>query len=170
MTDQKFDPIANMQMMIDQSPDTPQDNPDMSMAPPFVRGMNLKGLLFKRVAVGEFDMEWTVDPHLTHYDGMVQGGIVNVIADTGQSFAYGSTSTEPDSFSTAEFTTRFLRPMKSGDVIDVLSKVINRSKRLGIVETKFINQETGKLCAIVTGSWMNVVRDLGPPPPSPSPE
>jgi acyl-coenzyme A thioesterase PaaI-like protein len=52
-------------------------------------------------------MVWTVEHHLTHYDGMVQGGVVNVIADTGQSFAYATTSTVAEVFSTAEFTTRF---------------------------------------------------------------
>jgi acyl-coenzyme A thioesterase PaaI-like protein len=52
-------------------------------------------------------MAWTVEAHLTHSDGMVQGGVVNVIADTGQFFAYATSSTEPEMFSTAEFTTRF---------------------------------------------------------------
>jgi uncharacterized protein (TIGR00369 family) len=131
------------------------------MAPPFVRGMDLTGLQFTQVGVGEFNMVWTIDPHLTHYDGMVQGGIVNVIADTGQSFAYATTSAGPETFSTAEFTTRFFRPMKTGNVIDVRSRVINRSRRLGVVETRFTQSGTDKLCAIVTGSWMVVDRDFG---------
>ncbi len=108
-------------------------------------------------------MVWTIEAHLTHYDGMVQGGIVNVIADTGQSFAYSTTSKEMEAFSTADFVTRFIRPMKTGDVIEVNSEVVNRSRRLGIVETRFINQQTGKLCVTVTGSWMIVNRDFGGP-------
>jgi len=164
MTDKPYDPVANVQMMMDMPVPTDADgNPDMSMAPPFVRGMNLTGLKFTRVAIGEFDMEWMIDDHLTHYDGMVQGGIVNVIADTGQSFAYSTTSKQMEMFSTADFATRFFRPMKAGEMIDVKSIVVNRSRRLGIVETKFTNRETGKLCATVTGSWMVVEnRDLGP--------
>ena len=161
MTEEKYDPVANIQAMIDMPPPMKDGEPDMSMAPPFVRGMNLTGLQFTRVARGEFDMEWVIDEHLTHYDGLVQGGIVNVIADTGQSFAYSTTSEKMESFSTAEFTTRFFRPMKTGDVIDVKSHVVNRSRRLGIVESRFTNRETGKLCAIVTGSWMIVDRDFG---------
>jgi acyl-coenzyme A thioesterase PaaI-like protein len=51
--------------------------------------------------------------------------------------------------------------MKTGDVIDVRSRVINRSRRLGVVETRFTNQATDKFCAIVTGSWMVVDRDFG---------
>lgn len=133
------------------------------MAPPFVQGMDLTGLRFTRVSPGQFDMVWTIEAHLTHYDGMVQGGIVNVIADTGQSFAYSTTSKEMEAFSTADFVTRFIRPMKTGDVIEVNSEVVNRSRRLGIVETRFINQQTGKLCVTVTGSWMIVNRDFGGP-------
>lgn len=164
MTDQPFDPVANIQMMIDADVPLVDGKPDMSMAPPFVRGMDLRGLKFTRVSAGEFDMEWTIEAHLTHYDGMVQGGIVNVIADTGQSFAYSTTSTQMEAFSTADFATRFFRPMKVGDVVDVKSHVVNRSRRLGIVETQFINRETGKICAIVTGSWMIVNRDFGNAP------
>ncbi len=161
MSKAEFNPIKDIQQLIDSAVNGTGEDLDLSMAPPFVRGMDLTGLQFTQVGVGEFDMVWTIDPHLTHYDGMVQGGIVNVIADTGQSFAYATTSAGPETFSTAEFTTRFFRPMKTGNVIDVRSHVINRSRRLGVVETRFTQWGTDKLCAIVTGSWMVVDRDFG---------
>ena len=161
MSKAEFNPIKDIQQLIDSAVNGTGEDLDLSMAPPFVRGMDLTGLQFTQVGVGEFDMVWTIDPHLTHYDGMVQGGIVNVIADTGQSFAYATTSAGPETFSTAEFTTRFFRPMKTGNVIDVRSRVINRSRRLGVVETRFTQSGTDKLCAIVTGSWMVVDRDFG---------
>lgn len=72
---------------------------DLHTAPPYVRGMGLFGLVFKAVSYGRFDMEWTVAAHLTHFDGIVQGGIVNVIADTDQSFAFYSTATSDESYS-----------------------------------------------------------------------
>ena len=161
MSTTEFDPIKGIQELIDSAVNATGEDLDLSMAPPFVSGMDLTGLLFTRVAVGEFDMVWTVEHHLTHYDGMVQGGVVNVIADTGQSFAYATTSTVAEVFSTAEFTTRFFRPMKTGNIIDVRSRVVNRSWRLGVVETRFTQSGTDKLCAIVTGSWMVVDRDFG---------
>ena len=161
MSTTEFNPIKDIQQLIDGELNAEGEELDLSMAPPFVRGMDLAGLHFTRVAASEFDMVWTVDPHLTHYDGVVQGGVVNVIADTGQSFAYATTSTVPETFSTAEFTTRFFRPIKSGNVIDVRSRVINRSRRLGVVETRFIERESSKLCATVTGAWMVVDRDFG---------
>jgi len=146
--------LKNIQMMID-SP------ADLSEAPPFVRGMDLSGLSFTKVEYGHFEMEWRVDAHLTHYDGIVPGGVVNVIADSGQSFAFYSTSREPEAYSTSEFTTRFLRPIQAGDTIHVVNEVVNRSKRLCIIEARMYNRATGKLCAMVTGTWMMADRELG---------
>ena len=106
MSEEKSDAIQQIQALID-------GPADASGAPPFVRGMDLSGVVFKSVSFGRFELEWRVDAHLTHFDGIVQGGIVNVIADTGQSFAFWSTSTSPETYSTSEFTTRFFRPMKT---------------------------------------------------------
>lgn len=153
MNTQSSESIQNIQSMID-------GGADISKAPPFVRGMDLSGLVFKAVSYGRFDMEWTIGAHLTHFDGIVQGGVVNVIADNGQSFAFYSIATDQESYSTSEFTTRFFRPMQTGDVIDVISEVVNRSRRVCTVDTKMINQETGKLCAMITGSWMIAERNL----------
>lgn len=148
-----LDPISEIQKIID-------GEHDISQAPPYVRGMDLTAVRFNSVSLGRFDMEWDVEQHLTHYDGIVQGGVVNVVADMGQSFAFGTTSKGPETFSTAEFTTRFFRPIMTGQMIDVVSEVVNRSRRLGVVESKFTNRETRKLCAVVTGAWMVVQRDF----------
>lgn len=153
MTEAFLDPIAQIQAMID-------GPSDISQAPPYVRGMDLSGVEFTSVKVGRFDMQWTVAAHLTHYDGIVQGGVVNVVADTGQSFAFWSTSEQDEVYSTYEFTTRFFRSIRAGEVIDVVSEVVNRSRRLCVIETKLHNQKTGKLCAIVTGTWLVVDRDM----------
>jgi hypothetical protein len=75
MSDDPIEPIQQIQALID----APGD--DLSGAPPFVRGMNLAGVVFKSVVFGRFDLEWTVEAHLTHYDGIVQGGVVNVVDD-----------------------------------------------------------------------------------------
>ena len=60
MSDEPFDAVKNIQTMIDMEPPMVDGKPDMSMAPPFVRGMDLTGLKFIRVAKGEFDMEWMI--------------------------------------------------------------------------------------------------------------
>jgi uncharacterized protein (TIGR00369 family) len=153
VSEESSEALRNIQQLID-GPADPAE------APPFVRGMDLSGVVFKAVSFGRFELEWTVGAHLTHYDGIVQGGIVNVVADTGQSFAFYSTSVEQETYSTAEFTTRFFRPMRAGDIIEVVSKVLNRSRRMCVIETKMTNKESGKLCAAITGSWMVVDREL----------
>jgi uncharacterized protein (TIGR00369 family) len=155
MDQETSEALQNIQQLID-------GPANIEEAPPYVRGMDLSGIEFKAVSFGSFELEWTVGAHLTHYDGIVQGGVVNVVADTGQSFAFYSTSTNQETYSTSEFTTRFFRPIRAGDVIEVVSTVLNRSRRVCVIETRMTNQETGKLCAAVTGSWMIVDnRELG---------
>ena len=71
MSKAEFNPIKDIQQLIDSAVNGTGEDLDLSMAPPFVRGMDLTGLQFIQVGIGEFDMVWTIDPHLTHYDGMV---------------------------------------------------------------------------------------------------
>lgn len=50
--------------------------------------------------------------------------------------------------------------MKTGDAIDVVSDVVNRSQHVCTVDTRMTNSETGKLCAMTTGSWMIAERNF----------
>jgi hypothetical protein len=50
---------------------------------------------------------------------------------------------------------------KVGESFRVESIVINRSRRMGVVETCFICVEDGKIYALVTGSWMLAKRNFG---------
>lgn len=129
--------------------------------PPFSIHMGLdKTLITVRAEVGEIDMDWHVAAELCHRDGMVQGGIINVVADSAQSFAFWSTSKEPESYSTTDFHTRFIRPIMAGSTIRLESRVVNRSRRTGTVETRFVDPATGKIHATVSGGWVLVNRDL----------
>jgi uncharacterized protein (TIGR00369 family) len=149
-----YDAIAMIQAMIDgTTPPRP---------PPFVRTMGLdKGVRFTEVSLGRFVLIWTIGEELGHHDGFVQGGIVSVVADNGQSMAFWSTSTEPETYSTADLSTRFFRPMATGKSYRVESIVINRSRRMGVIETRFVGVDDEKLYALVTGSWMLTKRDFG---------
>jgi acyl-coenzyme A thioesterase PaaI-like protein len=129
--------------------------------PPFSAHMGLdKTLITVRADVGEIDMDWHVAPELCHRDGFVQGGMINVVADVGQSFAFWSTSIEPESYSTTDFHTRFLRPIMAGNVIRLENRVINRSRRTGTIETRFVDPGTGKIHAVVSGGWVLANRSL----------
>lgn len=151
-----MDPIAVIQTIIDGTVDS-------GAPPPYVAGMRLEGMVFTAVEPGKFTLEWTPEMHHCQYDGIVQGGVVNVIADTGQSFAFWSSAElgSNESYSTAEFSTRFFRPIKAAEKMIVESTVLNRSRRLGVIESTFVHAETGKLHAKVTGSWMLAKRDFG---------
>ena len=151
----EFDVIKKIQGMI--------DAPDLSNGPNrLVRKMGLdKHLRFTRVAFGEFDLEWRVDPELCLGDDFVQGGVVGVVADMAQSFAFWSTSKGPESYSTSDLHIRFIRPITAGKVMLVASKVMNRSRRIAVIESSVTNVETGKLHAVVTGGWMVADRNLG---------
>ncbi len=147
-----YDVIATIQAII--------DGTSPGQAPPFAQTMGLNmDMRFTEVSHGRFVLVWTIGKQLSHHDGFVQGGIVSVVADTGQSMAFWSTSTEAETYSTADLSTRFFRPMKVGESFRVESIVINRSRRMGVVETRFIGVDDGKIYALVTGSWMLAKRN-----------
>lgn len=149
-----YDVMATIQAIIDGT--LPEQ------VPPFVKTMGLHmDMRFTEVNHGRFVLVWTIGKQLSHHDEFVQGGIVSVVADTGQSMAFWSTSTEDETYSTADLTTRFFRPMKVGESFRVESIVINRSRRMGVVESRFTGVEDGKIYALVTGSWMLAKRNFG---------
>jgi uncharacterized protein (TIGR00369 family) len=149
-----YDVIAMIQAII--------DGTSPGQAPPYAQTMGLNtDMRFTEVSYGRFVLIWTIGKQLSHHDEFVQGGIVSVVADTGQSMAFWSTSTEEESYSTADLSTRFFRPMKVGESFRVESIVLNRSRRMGVVETRFIGVEDGKIYALVTGSWMLAKRNFG---------
>jgi acyl-coenzyme A thioesterase PaaI-like protein len=129
--------------------------------PPFSTHLGLdKTLITVRAEVGEIDMDWHIAPQLCLRDGFVQGGMINVVADIGQSFAFWSTSVEPESYSTTDFHTRFIRPIMAGSTIRLENRVINRSRRTGTIETRFVDLATGKFHALVSGGWVLASRAL----------
>ncbi len=119
-----------------------------------------KSLIFTFAEPGRIHAELTVDADLCHRDGFVQGGITVVVADTAQSFAFWSTSQKDKSYSTVDFHTRYIRPIMAGSVISVTSDVINRSRRTAVIETRMMDKERSKLCAVITGGWTVTQRDL----------
>jgi hypothetical protein len=92
MSKAKFNPIKDIQQLIDRAVNGTGEDLDLSMAPSFVRGMDLTGLHFYsgRDRGIRYGLDRRAAPHA--YDGMMQGGVVNVIADAGQSFAYATAS------------------------------------------------------------------------------
>jgi uncharacterized protein (TIGR00369 family) len=118
--------------------------------PPFNARLGLdKSLVFTHAEPGRIHAEWRVSSDLCHRDGFVQGGIIGVVADVAQSFAFWSTSQQNESYSTVDLHTRFIRPILADSTISLDSEVMNRSRRTAVIETRMTDKVTGKLCAIV---------------------
>lgn len=124
-----------------------------SMGLPFVRRLGLdQSVTFTKVEAGLVELEWFAAEHLESLDGIVQGGVLDVIADFSQGHAFSTTLEAPQGFSTTDFATRFLRPVRTKQVMTVTSRVVSRSRSGGLVETEF-HDETGTLTTRVTGGW-----------------
>ncbi len=71
-----IDPIAAIQQIID-------GTSEGRGPPPYVAGLRLERMVFTAVERGKFTLEWVPEMHHCQYDGIVQGGVLNVVADTG---------------------------------------------------------------------------------------
>lgn len=127
-------------------------------APPFAAHLKLRqGVRFEEIEEGRVVQTWTVAPHFTLPDGIIQGGLLGVIADMSQTMALFTTHEAFETWPTLDFHTRFVRPIKSGDAVRIESKVINKSKNNAVIETTFTSAD-GKLLACVTGGWTRAER------------
>ena len=134
-------------------------------APPFAAHLKLReGVRFEEIEEGRIVQTWTVAPHFTLPDGIIQGGLLCTVADMSQTFAIFTTLEAFETWPTLDFHVRFIRPIKVGEAVRVESKVVNKSKNGAVVETTFASAE-GKLLGCVTGGWMKAERqrDLLPP-------
>jgi len=108
---------------------------------------------------GELIMEWNARPHLDSMDGIIQGGILTVLADLCQGHCFSTTLDEPTGFSTVDFQTRYLRPVPSGQTYTIESRILQRARKTGLIET-WIRRTDGKPTTHVIGSWKIVDRNF----------
>jgi len=127
-------------------------------APPFAAHLKLRqGVRFDEIEEGHIIQTWTVAPHFTLPDGIVQGGLLVTIADMSQTMAIFSTLEAFETWPTLDFHIRFVRPIRVGDAVRIESKVVNKSKNGAVIETTFASTD-GKLLARVTGGWTRAER------------
>ena len=131
---------------------------DKVPAPPFVAHLKLRqGVRFEEIAEGRVVQTWTVEPHFTLPDGIVQGGLLCTIADMSQTMAMFTTLDHFETWPTLDFHIRFVRPIKVDEAVRIESKVVNKSKNGAVIETTFASAD-GKLLACVTGGWTKAER------------
>lgn len=97
-------------------------------------------------------LSWDATDQLNSYDGIIQGGMLAVVADIAQGHAFSTTLDAPTGFSTVDLTTKYLRPVASGQTCTVESRVIDKSRRSAIIET-CIYRADGKVTTHFIGSW-----------------
>jgi uncharacterized protein (TIGR00369 family) len=126
--------------------------------PPFAAHLQLRqGVRFEEIEEGRVVQTWTVAPHFTLPDGIIQGGTLCVVADMSQTMAIFTTLDAFETWPTLDFHIRFVRPIRAGDAVRIESRVVNKSRSNAVIETTFASAD-GKLLARVTGGWTRADR------------
>lgn len=125
---------------------------------PFARTLGLSASVHLiDVGYGTLALDWDAHSDLDSMDGIIQGGVLNVVADYAQGHCFSTVLDKPQGFSTVDFQTRFLRPVPSGQSYAVTSKVLERTRRTALIETWF-RRADGKPTTHVLGTWQIVDR------------
>ena len=87
---------------------------------PFMKTAGLSDTLeLIRAEPGLLRLKWTAEAPLDSYDGIIQGGMLAVIADVAQGHTFSTLLDAPCGFSTVDLSTRYIRrslpgrPMRS---------------------------------------------------------
>jgi acyl-coenzyme A thioesterase PaaI-like protein len=104
------------------------------------------------VEPGRIVTHWTPGQQFTVADGYVQGGLLSAMADGGQFMTIVTTLETVEAWVTTDLHTRFVRPIKAGERVEIESRLLSKTKTAAIVETTFTLLD-GKLAAKITGGW-----------------
>ncbi len=108
--------------------------------------------LVEVVESGRIVTAWTPGKQFTVSDGYVQGGLICALADGGQALAITTTLDALEPWVTMDLHTRFVRPIKAGERVEIESRVLSKTRTTAIVESTFM-LPGDKLAARVTGGW-----------------
>lgn len=121
--------------------------------PPWVEHMRVhEENLIETVESGRIVSIWTPGVQFTVPDGYVQGGLISALADGGQALALLTMHESVEFWITVDLHTRFARPIKMGERVEIESKVLNKTRTSAVVLTTF-TLPGEKLAAVVTGGW-----------------
>ena len=102
---------------------------------------------FKSLEAGNGRAIVTLQSGPQHFNpmGTLHGGVLCDIADTAMGFAFASTLTPDESFTTVELKINYLRPVREAK-LRAEGRVIQRGRTIGYVECE-VTDENGKLIA-----------------------
>jgi len=84
-------------------------------------------------------------------NGVVHGGVIYTIVDTGMGLALWTLLRPEELCSTIEIKINYLRPVVAGRLI-AESRVVQRGSTVAVLESR-VEDEAGKLVALATGSF-----------------
>ena len=105
----------------------------------------LIGLKMTSIKEGEAVFELEVKPEFLNSLGVMQGGVISILADAAMGISFGSVLDEGLTFSTLEFKINFFRPVTKGN-LQGIGRVTNKGRKTGYTECEIFNDE-GKLVA-----------------------
>jgi acyl-CoA thioesterase len=110
----------------------------------------LLGIDFRRVGKGR--SECVLDTQKRHHNpnGVVHGGVMYTMADTGMAGALYSLMNEGETCATIGIYIQYLRPLTSGRLV-CRSRVVHRTRKVAFVESKVAAGR--KVAATATGTF-----------------
>ena len=127
---------------------------------PFMKTAGLSDTLeLVHAEPGLLRLRWTAEAPLDSYDGIVQGGMLAVIADVAQGHTFSTLLDAPCGFSTVDLSTRYIRPVPSGQTYEIECRVVEKTRQTALIETDIRNSD-GKLTTHFLGSWRIANRDF----------
>ncbi|MFQ5398693.1 MAG: PaaI family thioesterase [Anaerolineae bacterium] len=122
--------------------------------PTQVKGFNpygdLIGLTLSRLDEGHSQFTLEVNGRLRNPYGVLHGGVISSMADTGMGAALYTCLNDGESCATAEIKITYLRAVTSGTLI-CDTKVIHKGRRIAFLESEVWNSE--RLVAKASGTY-----------------
>ncbi len=121
---------------------------------------------FTELSEGHAGFEMPASPWFANAAAVIPGGMLAVLADAPLGASLGTTQAPGETFTTAEISLTFLRPLRSDPEAKIAGngQVIHRSRTVGLTEAFMLNTRTEELVAFGT-SRLSIF-----PPPDPLPE
>lgn len=109
------------------------------------------GVTFEESPPGTSRCALEVQECLLNPNGVVHGGVIYTMVDTGMGLALWTLLQPEERCSTIEIKINYLRPVFAGRLI-AESRVVQRGVTVAVLESR-VETESGKLVALATGSF-----------------
>lgn len=110
----------------------------------------LIGLIFTKHENGSSQCSLNIEKKLMNPHGVLHGGVMYSMVDTGMGAALYSLLEENESCATIEVKINYFKPVKEG-VLICNTKVIHKGRSISVLESEIINKE--KLVAKAFGTF-----------------